>query len=370
MTLTDRLADYWKWPIAGAVGLILGIGTVTGFRPDPGDPADLRRIYSAPPADWPAAWRDRDAVQQDLAPARLPPRPEPATPEAQSVALGERLFNDPRLSASGQVACQSCHNRQLGWGDGLQHSFGHGRAEGKRNALPLFASARRPLLFWDGRAASLREQVTGPLVAANEMANSDLAAIPGRLEGDDAYQQLFRGAFGSDAISLDRIASALAAFETQLDRPTPLDRFLQGDETALNQQELEGLHLFRTKARCINCHSGPELSDGGLHNIGLSYLGRPLEDLGRYDVTGAPEDAGKFLTPSLRHVARTAPYMHNGLFPTLEGVVNLYAGGGGRSTSASDSPLYGPASTVSPHLRKLDLNARERAALVAFLGAI
>ncbi|TDX33380.1 cytochrome-c peroxidase [Rhodovulum visakhapatnamense] len=335
-------------------------------------PEDLRAVYAGPPETWPAPEIDPGVAYVELAPRSLPPRPAPGSAAEARRALGERLFADPVLSASGQIACDSCHNRRLGWGDGLPRSLGHGRQEGPRNAPALFAAGAGLPLFWDGRAATLEAQALGPMANPVEMANADLGTIPPRIAADPAYPPLFEAAFGPGPVTLDRIAAALAAFQTHLDRPTRFDRFLAGDSRALGDLELRGLHLFRTRARCANCHFGPLLSDGAFHDLGLSFLGRGREDLGRYAVTGLPEDAGRFRTPSLRHVARSAPYMHNGIFPHLPGVIRFYAGGGGASARlpAAPGPVETSAATPSPLIRRLDLSPDDIEALAAFLEAI
>ncbi len=367
-------AQRWLWPVWGAVALVLLVGAVEGRRPDLTDPDDLRALYSGDPARWPAPWIDAGVAYIELAPMMLPAPPAPDSPQAARIALGQRLFEDPVLSDSGHIACQSCHNRRLGWSDGLPRSFGHGRTEGRRNAPALFAAGTRQALFWDGRAASLEDQAIGPLTAPDEMAVQDLAAMVARVAAKPPYPALFGQAFGSEEITLVTITSALAAFQRQLDTPSRLDRFLAGTPGALSDTELRGLHLFRTKARCANCHFGPTLSDQRFHNIGLSYFGRRFQDLGRFEATGVTEDAGRFLTPSLRHVARSAPYMHNGLFPSLAGVVGLYNGGGGashaRDAKTRSEPLFGAAATSSPHIRPLGLTRDEQEALVAFLNAL
>ncbi|MDK3020134.1 cytochrome-c peroxidase [Pseudodonghicola flavimaris] len=373
-TLMTRLAAYWHWPIWAAVAILLVIGAVDLATPVPDRAARLRAVYAGSPDHWPAPWVDPDVAYVELAAADLPPRPEAGSAEARKVALGERLFNDPILSASGHIACQSCHNRRLGWGDGLPRAFGHGRAEGTRNAPSLFAAWARPAFFWDGRAASLEDQVMGPLAAENEMANHDLSDVAHRLKWLPGYPEAFAAVYGDSEITLARVAGALASFERQLDFPSRLDRFLSGETAMLSDRQIEGLHLFRTKARCVNCHMGPALMDGQAHKIGLTYYQRRYEDMGRYALTGDPADAGAFLTPSLRHVSRSAPYMHNGLFPTLRGLVNLYNAGGAiqphQPERAARDPLFGPATEVSPHLRPLNLTLDERAALVAFLEAL
>nr|WP_319249625.1 cytochrome c peroxidase [uncultured Celeribacter sp.] len=370
-----RLAAYWHWPIWIATFIILAVGAAMMWPAPAQDPiARLRAIYSGPVDDWPAPDVDDGVDYVELAPADLPPRPEEGSKDALKVALGEKLFNDPILSESGHFSCQSCHNRRLGWGDGLPRAFGHGRQEGTRNAPSLFTAWARPAFFWDGRATTLEDQAMGPLEAANEMANHDLSEVPHRLKWLPDYPEMFAEVYGEDEITLDKVTNALAAFEQQLDFPTRLDRFLSGETDMLTDQQIEGLHLFRTKARCVNCHMGPTLMDGKFHNIGLTYYERKYEDMGLYALTGDPEDAGAFLTPSLRHVSRTAPYMHNGLFPSLRGIVNLYNAGGARQRPqperAARDPLFLPATEVSPLLQPLELTTEEREALTAFLDAI
>lgn len=370
-TLRNNL---WHMPIWGVVALLTGLAVYDLYAPAPSRADLLRKIYSGPFEKWPAPFIDEGVDYIELAAADLPDMPEEGSPEALEVALGEKLFNDPSLSASGHIACQSCHNRHLGWGDGLPRSFGHARREGSRNAPSLFSAWARSAFFWDGRAETLADQMMGPLMDENEMANHDLDRITYRLKWLSGYPDDFAAVYGDPDITLDRVAQALAAFQTQLDKPTRLDRFLSGERDMLTDQQIEGLHLFRTKARCVNCHMGPMLMDGKFHKVGLTYYQRKYHDMGRFEVTGKSEDAGAFLTPSLRHVSQSGPYMHNGLFPTLSGVVNLYNAGGARQKTqperAARDPLFEPATEVDPLLRPLELTPAERAALTAFLDAL
>lgn len=341
--------------------------------PSAAELATLRKLYAGAPATWPRPRLLPDAKFTEMAPLQLHPRPQGT--DQQLAQLGADLFNDPRLSASGHFACQSCHNRRLGWGDGLPTSFGHARAEGRRNAPPLFTAGYQTAFFWDGRASSLEEQALGPLSDGREMANAELADVAQRVGSVETYRHRFYTITGREDVQLADVTAALAAFERTLERPTRFDRFSGGDVKALSDQEVWGLHLFRTKAGCANCHSGPLLSDGSVHNIGLSFFGRKLEDLGRYGVTGNAADAGSFRTPSLRHIGETAPYMHNGIFPHLMGVVRFYEGGGGAISPSQEAPrerqaLLAGARRKSSQLEKFDLSSAERAALVAFLGAL
>ncbi len=340
--------------------------------PDAGALATLKERYAGNPAGWPAARILQDAQVRELAPLPLPPRPMGA--DLAKAELGRSLFEDPRLSQSGQIACQSCHNRELGWGDGLRTSFGHDRQKGKRNAQPLFNASFRSQLFWDGRAGTLQEQAMGPLFDPAEMANHDADAVVERLRRDDGYRKRFTDVFGPGEITIARMTDALAAFERILEQPTALDRFLSGNKSALSEEQVWGMHLFRTKAGCMNCHSGPLLTDDRFHNLGLSLLGRPLEDTGRYGVTGLNDDVGRFRTPSLRHVGETAPYMHNGLIRNLRLVLRFYEVGGGRTLprneKEAENPLMPFAGQTSSLAEKFQLTDRERQALLSFLEAI
>lgn len=330
----------------------------------------LRAAYAGAPETWPAPTLRPGAVFTEFGPLPPPPTPadNPTTPE--KAALGQRLFDDPRLSASGQIACASCHARELGFADGVRTSFGHDRQRGKRNSPSVAPAAWMPVLFWDGRADTLEAQSLHPLVDPLEMAGA-LPEIEARIAADPAYADAFRAAFGDDRITVDRIAKALAAFQRDL-RPGQARwrRFIGGDRRALNDQQLRGLHLFRTKAACASCHSGPVFSDGRFHNLGLTFYGREHEDLGRYHVTGRPEDVGAFRTPSLLGASRTGPWMHNGLFPLMEGIVRFYNAGGAhprRPAGGENDPMY---PVTDPMLEPLDLTNDEIDDLVAYLEAL
>jgi cytochrome c peroxidase len=341
--------------------------------PTAADLAALRKAYTGPPSAWPRPRLLPGAQFTEMAPLALKALPEGK--DRELVRLGSELFEDPLLSASGHFSCQSCHNRRLGWGDALPTPFGHGRAKGKRNAQSLFTVGYKSPYFWDGRSTTLEEQALAPLTDHREMANDDVATLLARINAVDRYRAAFAAVTGHEDIGLDNITAALAAFQRTLERPTRFDRFLEGDTAALSDTEVWGLHLFRTKAGCANCHSGPTLSDGGFHNLGLSFFNRKLEDLGRYGVTGEAQDTGRFLTPSLRHVSKTGPYMHNGIFPTLAGLVRFYEAGGGRVRADQVVPperraLLDAAIRKSPQLQAFELTPDERAALVAYLNAL
>lgn len=336
------------------------------------DAACLRRVYELPLAEWPAPMVDAGVDWQELAPL---PKTVPAPPDnpttKEKVALGERLFSDPKLSRSGQIACASCHDRELAWGDGRSVPFGHDRQPGRRNTPSIAMAGLMTPLFWDGRATSLEAQVLHPIEDHREMASTPRDAVR-RIARDAGYRPAFEAAFGDDRVDMPRIAQALAAWQRSLvPRHNRFDRFLEGRRDLLDDRQLWGLHLFRTQARCMNCHSGALLADGKFHNLGLHYHGRKLQDLGRYEVTGDPADAGAFRTPSLRNVARTGPYMHNGRFTTLRGVMNLYNVGMPRPDAPADPAADAPPfPRQDPLLHPLDLHRTELEALTDFMETL
>lgn len=325
----------------------------------------LREAYAGPIGSWPAVETTDNTPFEEMAPITRPER----NPDDAMAALGQALFFDPILSASGQIACSSCHHPDLAFTDGIRSSVGHDRTQGRRNAPTLLDKADQPLFMWDGAAMSLEHQALMPISNPIEMADTQTATVA-RVNADAAYPQQFRSVTGHDGVTMEDITGALAAYERTLTRRTKFDRFIEGDREVFTDQEIFGLHLFRTKARCMTCHSGPRLTDDDFHNIGLTYYGRKYEDLGRYALTENPEDVGSFKTPSLRHVPRTGPYMHNGLFPSLRGIVNLYDVGGARPKpreGMEDDPLF---PETSPLLPKLNLTPDEKDALVAYLETL
>lgn len=337
------------------------------------DHACLRLVYSQPPQHWPAPHVDADVAWQELGP--LPERaPSPAGNPFSEVraALGEKLFFDPRLSRSGQIACASCHEPDLAFADGRRVSFGHDRAAGRRNAPSVVMSGFSQALFWDGRAASLEAQASMPVADPLEMAFS-MDELVERLRTSGDYPGLFAEAFAKRPLDAGQIAAALATYQRSLvrvARNTRFERFLRGRHEQLSDRQLHGLHLFRTRARCMNCHFGPSLSDDRFHNAGMTYYGRQYQDLGRYEVTGEAEDVGRFRTPSLRLVSRTGPWLHNGLFADLTGVLNVYNAGMPRPLPApgmEKDPLF---PRTSERFQALGLNGDELLALRAFLETL
>ncbi|MCZ4245672.1 cytochrome-c peroxidase [Pedobacter punctiformis] len=330
----------------------------------------LRKVYAKSTDQWPKPTVDKDAVFQEL--AELPPSPVNLKNDSvKKVAeLGKILFFDPRLSGSNQISCSSCHAPDLHWTDGRQVSVGHDHLNNIRNAPSLENVWFYKRLFWDGRANSLEEQAGNPVAAHNEM-HQDIKALPKKLSKIKGYKPYFIGAFGSAQITSERIFESLATFQrTIVSRRTSFDRFLAKDKNALTDQQILGLHLFRTKARCINCHNGPLFTDNEFHNDGLTYYGRKYEDLGLYNVTKKPEDVGKFKTPGLRNVMKTAPWFHNGLFPDMDGVMNMYNVGmpvQRVKPEQENDPLLPKNDKL---LKGLKLSGAEKDAVVAFLEAL
>lgn len=328
------------------------------------DPSALRRLYAGPPESWPRPQLDPGATFTEFTP--LPP-PD-ANADTALVELGRKLFEEPRLSASGQIACASCHAPELMFADSLRTSFGHDRQRGERNTPSLVTAAFSKTLFWDGRAASLEQQAMEPLRHAKEMA-ADPKAIERWINRDPSYRATF-APYVRRRIAISDVTTALAAYQRSLRPKTRWDRVFTDGTKVLNDRQLLGLHLFRTKAGCANCHSGATLSDDRFHNLGLSNYGRPNQDLGRWTVTGDPADVGAFKTPSLRGALYTRPYMHNGFFPFLGAVAIFYQGGGFKDPTEQAQGTIAPPPRPDPLLKKRDLTAEEREALVAFLETL
>jgi len=332
--------------------------------------AELREAYSRPASQWPAPLVDEGVEWKELGllPRPTAPTENPLTKE--KVLLGRLLFFEPRVSQTGEMACASCHDPDLGWADGRTVSFGLHRSALKRNSPSILNAAYAATLFWDGRAGSLEDQAEQVLQNPQEMGGSE-ELIQERLGAIPEYRAAFEKAFGDGNVTLGRTAQALASFErTLVGGRSRFDAFLRGKSEALSDEALLGLDLFRREARCLNCHNGPLLTDGRFHDVGLSYYGRKYQDRGRYEITQAAEDVGRFRTPSLRNVTSTGPVMHNGLFQ-LPNVLSMYNVGMPNlvpKPEQKNDPLF-PAKK-SPLLRPLGLNRQDLADLEAFLEAL
>jgi cytochrome c peroxidase len=289
-------------------------------------------------------------------------------PDAQLAPLGERLFFDTRLSATGRTACASCHDPRYSFAEPRRVSLSDNGKPGRRNAPSLLDVAFRPSLMWDGKFQALEQQVFGPF-ESGEMGIGVEQAVQ-RLHADPRYLHQFREALGNWPTP-DGMARSLAAFQrTLVSRESRVDRLLMhNDAVGLTRLELDGYEIFTRKAPCSACHRPfplqsdgrkyrrPLFSDFQYHNIGVgSRHGEP--DAGRYELTRHQSDWGAFRTPSLRNSAKTPPYMHDGSFATLEDVVEYYSAGGR------------PNPNLSPLIRPLHLDGYEKSALVAFLRAM
>jgi len=316
----------------------------------------------------------------------LPPVPVPIdNPMSPAkVELGKLLFWDDRLSGDVSTPCVACHQPDQGWGDGGDVSRGYPGTSHWRNSQTILNAAHFAKLFWAGEALSLEAQAASA-ATGNVAGNGDPIMMEERLRQIPDYVRRFKEAFGVEQPTIELAWMAIAAFErTLVSKPenVPFDRFAKGDLHALGDSARLGFSLFMTRARCILCHSGPLGSDESYHALGVpenpSFTNEPMRqitlryqhvirgvpeklyrtadrDLGLYYTTKREEDKGKFRTPSLRELKYTAPYMHNGVFRTLDEVVDFYDRGGG--TAPNKSPL----------LKPLGLTAQEKKDLVAFL---
>jgi cytochrome c peroxidase len=312
------------------------------------------------------------------APLGLPTVPLPADnpPTADTIALGRKLYYDPKLSVDGTVSCAFCHNPKLGFSDGQPTSTGVRAQKGGRNAPTVWNAAYNTVQFWDGRSPSLEDQAGGPIQNPIEMANTKEGAVKAvsaeeavkAVRADQAYGPLFERAFGPGPATFAKIRFAIASFErTVLSGNSRFDKFMYGgDKKAMNASAIRGLEVFRNvkKGNCAVCHTIEKdhalFTDNKFHNLGVGIDSKgELKDLGRYDVTKNDADRGAFKTPTLRNIAQTGPYMHDGSLKTLKEVVDFYVGGG-NSNQWRDKEIKS-----LEHLTK-----RDREDLVAFMEAL
>jgi cytochrome c peroxidase len=360
--------------IIGIIFTVVILSTLSFTKSNEEDIAALRKAYSSGNyALWPKAILEEGATLnfRDIGVLDSMPYPADNKPSPEKKELGKMLFFDPRLSVSGQIACASCHEPQLGWGDGKRVANGHDRKTGARNSMSLLNVGYYEKYFWDGRANSLEDQAKFPVKDHIEM-NLEVKAMEKKIKSYKGYEPLFEKAFGSKEINLEKIFKAIATFERSIvSPPSRFDNFIKGRAEALKDDEVLGLHLFRTKAGCINCHNTPFFSDNKFHNDGQTLFASESEDLGKYNVTGKIEDVGKFKTPSLRETANTGPWMHHGNFPSLKDVVFFYDKG---NPSPIQKKYKGDRDSLlpktDPMLKKLNLTKPEVEAIVAFMHSI
>ena len=273
------------------------------------------------------------------------PTPESNPLTAETIELGRRLFLDRRLSRDGTIACASCHDPARAFADSRPIAVGIGGRAGRRHTPAIINRGYGRAFFWDGREIALESQVLKPIEDPNEMGSS------------------VRVAAGRVGVDPDELARALASFvRSILSGDSRFDRFVYGNG-ALTDEERRGLRIFRGRGNCATCHAGPTFSDERFHNTGLAWRanrgdsGEFLDD-GRFEVTHLPADRGAFKTPTLRDVALTAPYMHDGSLATLEEVIEFYDRGGR------------PNPNLSGEIQPLRLTVQEKEGLVAFLRAL
>lgn len=272
--------------------------------------------------------------------ALQPPADNPSTPA--KVALGQQLFFDARLSRDGSVSCNSCHDLQSAGADGKPVSTGAGGAQGSRNSPTVWNASSHNAQFWDGRAASLEAQAKGPLTNPVEMAMPSEDAVVARVKSIPGYVRQFEAVFGKDAVNIDNIARAIATYErTLVSGPSAFDSFRFAGQSSLTAAQAQGFQTFR-EAGCMQCHMGPDFAGPPPLARGAGFYQRfplfptgplakeykLLDDPGRMVATAQPADQNVWRVPSLRNVALTAPYFHNGRVPTLEEAVRVCAEGG------------------------------------------
>ena len=343
-----------------------------------GSQADLLAVLSAPPLGLPP-----------------PPVPDDNPVTVEKVQLGRKLFFDRRLSANNTLSCAMCHIAEQGFSQNeLRLPVGFEGRSVRRNAPTIYNAAYLERLFHDGRETSLENQVWSPLLASNEMGNVSIGVVVQRIENLDDYRERFMEAFGRGP-DMQTVGMALASYERMLvSAESPFDRWYYGKESgALSESAKRGFEIFRGKGRCITCHTVTDdfalFTDGNFHNTGVGYFAamRPaattldvllapgqaervhsnlmqttgaqvFSDLGRYEVTGRPEDRWRYRTPTLRNVVLTSPYMHDGSLATLRAVLEFYDRGGV------------PNAGLDPRITPLGLSDKEFDDLLAFLQSL
>ena len=299
------------------------------------------------------------------------PVSNPSTPE--KVALGERLFFDVALSQDKTLSCASCHNLfDKGGADGLQTALGIDRQSGTRNTPTVWNAAFQSRLFWDGRAVSLEEQAKGPLINPLEMGMPSFQAVEERVQQRQEYVEAFANAFGpNEVISIDRIAEAIAAYERTLVTPdTPYDRFVRGDLEALSPAQLRGMNLFQSIG-CIHCHHGANFSAANLLDDTPPlriFPTNPTPYDQRYPLLIGDGERGVWRVPSLRNVALTGPWLHNGSVSELEEVVRIMASA--QLGRAGHYLLWSEADGTIREINQPGPSDQEVEDIVAFLHAL
>ena len=293
----------------------------------------------------------------------LPPLREGFTPE--QIDLGRYLFFDPILSADGSVSCASCHDPTMGLADGRGRAVGINGQTLQRSAPSLWNVGFFSTLLWDGSKSSLEEQMQGPLYSPIEMGNTP-AQLLTSLNGNTTYQALFERAFGDAPITLDQIYTAITAFESSLiSLNSRYDLYAHGYHSALDENEIAGLNVFRSfVARCAECHTPPLFTNQQLAVLGVADAPGEFIDPGAQAITGDASQRGAFRVPSLRNIARTAPYMHRGQKPSLEDAARFYTGGRGHEVPEGESLM------IHWHIWEPRLTEAEITSLAAFMRTL
>jgi cytochrome c peroxidase len=335
------------------IGLLLcSIGAVFAYLPAPEDP-----IIPAGEQGGGARQSEQAVSGLDLS---FPPL---AAVDPDQAALGRLLFFDPILSRNDNLSCASCHQPDLGFSDGRPVALGSHGEDLRRNTPSLWNVAYATSLFWDGRAASLEDQMLTPLTSENEM-GADIAAMLEQLQAIPEYRDLFAAAFDESPITQANVVAAIAAYQrTLISRNSPFDRFAAGDFNALTAAQRRGFNVFRSaQTRCFECHAWPNFTHNTFHVLGVPDTDPTRPDLGRIETVNAAPAERAFRTPSLRNVALSAPYMHNGAFDTLDDVIDFYAQGGG--------PAFGVDVEVDEKVQGFTLTEQQTADLIQFLYAL
>ena len=330
-----------------------GLSWICGCKQSEQSPPSAKPAATSPAAAAPAA------STVPLVAVGLPPVAVPAdNPQtAEKIELGKMLYFDKRLSKDHDISCATCHDPATAWTEHTPNSKGIHGQHGDRNAPTVINAAYMPVQFWDGRAASLEEQALGPIQNPIEMGNTMQACLDA-LSKIPEYQKRFKAVFGSDKITEKEVAQAIAAFErTVLSGNSAYDKFNAGQKDALTDAQKRGMEIFMDRGQCSVCHTPPTFSGGSFQNAGVGAG----KDPGRMKVTKRDSDAGRFRVPTLREVANTHPYFHDGSVVGLEEAVKVMAAGG------VDNPHL---SSVLKSVRDAKLTDQDVKDLVAFLGAL
>jgi cytochrome c peroxidase len=387
MNASPRILIIALFGLVAAAGGFIAYHRYHAKASAPTTPEIIELAKNTPPEDRQEWLKLARAVlkAENVQPISSPIIPISNRGDASRVELGYQLFFDPILSGDKTTACASCHHPDFAMADGLIKGVGvGGRGYGaaragagrvlQRNTPSLFNVAFNPVLFWDGRAGSLEEQAISPIFSEDEMNQPNAAELLKRLRAIPKYREMFAKSFGFKSkqdggeITVPNIARAIAAFERQLNiTDTAYDQFVKGQDDKLTTEQLRGMVVFFGQGQCAACHIPPHFHDGVLSSIGVpatAEKGAPLDDDPGFGAVIRRRDGfGMFKTPGLRNVTRTAPYMHNGVFKTLEEVVEFYNDGGGRGRGLD---VYSQDAKVV----KLNLTEQQKKDLVDFMKAL